>query len=278
MSHTVSIDRINPGLVVILIDQSASMSDAFTTGEFGRSKAEGVADAVNNLLTNLLVRCTKDDGVRDYFDVALEGYGKGGCRSLLRAGDAEPVARPLSHVADTPLRVDVRPRRVEDGVGGIVVEEVSLPVWVEPRSEGTTPMCEALSRAHQLIAQWAAAHPSSFPPVCIHITDGEATDGDPAPTMRSIREISTVDGAALLFNVHLSANGQARPVAFPCDAESLPDDYARMLFHGSSMLPASMAEMAQERGYRLGANARGFALNADLVTLIDALNIGTPAV
>jgi hypothetical protein len=39
-----------------------------------------------------------------------------------------------------------------------------------------------------------------------------------------------------------------------------------------------MACQAKAKGYQIGAGARGYAYNADFVTLIDFLDVGTRAV
>src|SRR5262249_10341779 len=74
MPYTAEISRLNPTLFVFLVDRSTSMAKPFG-GQPGKSKAEGVADAINRLLQNLVLKCARADGVRDYFHVAVIGYG-----------------------------------------------------------------------------------------------------------------------------------------------------------------------------------------------------------
>ena len=45
----------------------------------------------------------------------------------------------------------------------------------------------------------------------------------------------------------------------------------------SSPLPDPMRRQAEPKGYRVGIGARGYAFNADMVTMIDFLDIGTRA-
>ena len=66
MPYSAEISRVNPSCFLFLIDQSGSMSDPFG-GQAGRKKAEGVADAINRLLQNLVIKCAKSEGVRDYY-------------------------------------------------------------------------------------------------------------------------------------------------------------------------------------------------------------------
>jgi hypothetical protein len=54
MPYTAEISRGNPSCFVFLIDQSGSMADVFGAGEGNQKKADGVADAINRLLQNLV--------------------------------------------------------------------------------------------------------------------------------------------------------------------------------------------------------------------------------
>src|SRR6267154_1366666 len=51
-----------------------------------------------------------------------------------------------------------------------------VPVWVEPVHGYRTPMCQAVAVAGAHVYEWASAHPDSFPPIIINITDGMVTD------------------------------------------------------------------------------------------------------
>ncbi len=74
MSYSAEISRTNPTCFLFLIDQSGSMADA-VPNQPNRKKADAVADAINRLLQNLVIRCAKEEGVRDYFYVGVIGYG-----------------------------------------------------------------------------------------------------------------------------------------------------------------------------------------------------------
>ena len=64
MPYAAEISRTNPACVLLLVDQSGSMGEPFAAMP-DRKKCEGVADAVNRLLQNLVLKCAKADGVRD---------------------------------------------------------------------------------------------------------------------------------------------------------------------------------------------------------------------
>jgi hypothetical protein len=97
-----------------------------------RTKAQGVCDALNRMLFDLVIRSTKDQGVLDYFFLAVVGYGYP-VRSLLsRPQCTKPV--PISHVAARPLRIDERKALNREGIA----VSVRMPVWVDPQAYGHT--------------------------------------------------------------------------------------------------------------------------------------------
>jgi uncharacterized protein YegL len=139
-------------------------------------------------------------------------------------------------------------------------------------------MNEAFERAFAAVSQWISRHPASFPPVIIHITDGGYTDKNPAQTVAKLQQLSTRDGNVLIFNCHVSEK-QEVPSIFPNDRQAAKfNKRMRELFEMSSLLPASLCGQARAKGYAVESDARGYAFNADLVTLIDFLDIGTRVV
>jgi hypothetical protein len=272
MPYSAEISRANPTCFLFLIDRSASMADKFGA-ESGRSKAAAVADAINRLLQTLVLRCAKSQGVRDYYHVGVIGYGKEVLPALGGTLTGQ-VLVPVSQLADHPLRVEQRVRKVPDGAGGIVEQSIRFPIWFEPVADGNTPMCQALGLARRTLEDFVTLHAESYPPIVINITDGECNDGNPEFFANDIRGLATKDGNVLLLNAHLSTRGE-QPVQFPESQKTLPDEYARMLFRMSSVLPPAMLEAARRDGLAIGPQSRGFVFNADLVSVIQFLDIGT---
>jgi hypothetical protein len=273
MSYTAEISRTNPSCFLFLIDQSGSMGDPFGAGESNKRKADGVADAINRLLQNLVIKCAKEEGVRDYYYIGVIGYGaKMG--SAFGGALAGKELVPISEVANTPSRLEERTKKVEDGAGGLVDQTVRFPVWCDPVASGGTPMCQSLTKTHSLLQTWLSQHPDCFPPIVINITDGESTDGDPSGPADAIKQLRSNDGEVLLFNVHLSSQ-RTTPIKFP-DAESgLPDKFAQLLFRMSSPLPPYMRSLVESEGTKVSDGTRGFVFNADIVSVIQFLDIGT---
>jgi hypothetical protein len=270
MSYQRRIDRLSPALIIIMVDQSESMSEAIGGGT--TSKAQAVADQLNTLLYELVLRCVKSprEAPRAYFHVSVIGYsttphGDPIVESALSMAPASGVVS-TTDLAAKPLRVENR----AGTAGGVV----NSPVWVEPVARGGTPMCGAFDQAGRLSADWVGRYPDGFPPVIVNLTDGEATDGDPAVWASRLRSLSTSDGQLLLFNLSLSADTAAGGI-FPSGTDGLGSAYAAKLFHMSSPLPPSMLDMARSQGIAVRPGAHGFAYNADIKALAAFMNVGT---
>jgi hypothetical protein len=274
MPYTAELSRANPTCFLFLIDQSSSMAEPFGL-QPDKPKAQGVADGINRLLQNLVLKCARGDGVRDYFHVGVIGYG-GPVEWALGGKLAGQKLVPISQVADNPLRVEQRIRKVDDSAGGLVDQRFRLPIWFEARAGGRTPMCQAITEATQAVTEFIGKFPNSFPPLVINISDGKATDGNPEMTAYSVRNLATADGNVLFFNAHLSSK-DARPVEYLSREADLPDSEARMLFRMSSALPPKLREAAKGEGFTVDDQARGFIFNADLVSVLRFLDIGTRA-
>ena len=281
MPYSAEISRTSPTAFLFLLDQSASMQDAFggaeQRGDAAPSKARVLADVVNRLLQNLILRCAKEDGVRDYFHVGVVGYGDR-VRPLFEPGEGFEAAGdlvPISHLAERPLRLEERLKKATGPDGEAVEQRAKVPVWFDAHAKNGTPMCQALDLAAATLRRWIDGHPHAFPPVVLNVTDGEATDGDPLRYAQQLRSFATSDGEVLLFNVHLSES-EAAAAMLPESVAELPgDEYARHLFQMSSPLPFSMRAAAEQEGYRVSLDTRGFVFNADPASLVRFLEIGT---
>ena len=276
MPYSAEISRNNPTCFVFLLDQSLSMADPFGGGEGQLRKADILADVTNRTLRDLVIRSTKAEEIRDYYCVAVMGYGtsSGEVASAFVGQLAGKSFAKISEVGEYPARVDNRLKKVPDGAGGLVDQPLRFPIWVDPSAQHKTPMCAALDTVRALLESWLGEHPHCFPPVVLHITDGESTDGDPTTAARAITALSSTDGNVLLFNCHLSSQ-RAGAIAYPSDGTGLPNEFARLLFEMSSVMPAEFRKTASETGLIMGEGSRGFVFNADPTALIQFFDIGT---
>jgi hypothetical protein len=266
MPYSQPIDRGHPGCIVLLLDQSGSMLDPFAGGR--ESKADALAKAVNRLLRNFVLQCQRGQQVRDYYEIAAIGYGGGAVGPAFGGRLKGQYLVPVSILASYPLKM------VTDALPEDPQVSVDLPVWVEPKAAAGTPMTAAMNMVGSFVVDWANAHPGSFPPIVVNISDGEATDGDPRPTAELLRNIYTSDGNLLLFNINLSSEPRT-PIEYPNAPNLLPDLYARGLFDMSSPLTPYMLAVARGMGLPVSEGARGFVFNADAAKLSEFLDVGT---
>ncbi len=255
-----------PGCFLLVLDQSYSMEEPFG-GDTEVRRCDGLAEAVNNWLANLVIRATGTNGIKDWMHVGVIGYrtddmGQAIIENSLPSASTEHPLIPISQIVD-------------DETGELTLVKMQRPIWVAPVAEGGTPMCQALEHAYLVLQRWVAEHSNSFPPVLIHITDGEAMDGDPIPYAEAIRSLRTDDGTALLLNCDISY-AAASPIMFPSSDDNMPEYLAKTLFLMSSVLPEPMRQMAEMDGFELQSDARGMAYNAGLTHLVKFLDVVLP--
>ena len=208
MAYQAEISRENPTCILFVIDQSGSM-DEIT--DAGRSKAAFVADVLNKTLYTLITSCSKSDGVRNYFDVGVIAYAgtqvMGGFGGAL-SGD---IVHPIQAISENTLRVEERKKKVDDGAGGIVELKTKFPVWFDPKSEGGTPMRAALGKTIETGGRLVR---SSTPALIRRPFSTSPTVNRPMARPRKwpmgCRRISTKDGQALLFNLHVNTGAGPR--------------------------------------------------------------------
>jgi hypothetical protein len=272
MPYTARISRNNPSSLIFLIDQSASMCEAW--GEDATlKKADKVADIINRFLQALSIKCAREDGVRDYYHIACIGYGDKVGPAFSGALAGREMLR-ISEIANNPARIEQRSRKVEDGTGGLVETTVRFPVWFDAVASGGTPMCQALDFARSLLSSWLSEHAACFPPIVVNVSDGESTDGDPALAAQSLRNLFCNDGNVLLFNAHISAK-KGQVSLFRSSENGLVDTYAQALFQISDKLTDPMLSAASASSISVSADARGFVFNAQMEHLIQFVEIGT---
>jgi len=275
MSYQAEISRASPTAIIMVMDQSTSMSQRLRGGQ---SKAAFLADVLNKTLYTIITSCSKSDWVRDYFHVGVVAYGGEDVRNGFRGELDGDALHAVSRLAEAPLRVESRTKKVAGPNGDVAEQPVRFPIWFEPRSRGKTSMCAGLKLAIELLEQWCDEHPSGFPPTVLHVTDGHPSDGNPEPIADRLKSVSTRDGGCLLFNLHVDV-GEGNPLIFPNDERVLKDRFGKALFRMSSLLPPHALEGAARKGYDVRPGARGFVFNAGIEAIADFFDIGTrPAV
>ena len=281
--YSAQITRNTPTAFLFLVDQSVSMNR--TTRLYGEEMpmCEAVARIVNHQLNELVMRCIKGNETRNYFDIAVIGYGTeaySGWRGELEGRD---FVTP-SELKDHPFRkiLTRRETRTRRGTKGVEVEEVQ---WVEAvATQGCTRVHLAFDRARRLLDQWMERHREKdcYPPTIINITDGEFNGASAEHVLQQANELKSLftnDGNVILFNIHISPDG-AKGVICPPERSDVEDRgrLATTLYDLSSLLPSRYSsQVAQLRGDATPRERyRAMSVNADMATLIQLMDIGTP--
>jgi hypothetical protein len=251
-------------------------------GGSDRHKCDELALAVNRWLHNMAIRASGDEGIRDWMDVGVVGYRTDqSANPIIESALTGPLAGrqmvSITDIGNHPARIDTTVQKITDEETGEVLEMPSDdPIWIDPAAEGSTPMCHVLHHAYGMLEAWIRDHPDSFPPMVVHISDGESQDGDPVPYANAVRSLATSDGNVLLLNCHLSM-AAAESLLFPSSEPVVADPLANVLFQMSSPLPDPLYNAAVAEGFQLQPGARGMAFNADMAVLIKFLDMGTRA-
>lgn len=263
MYSNVPIGTSNPGCIIILIDQSYSMSESFSDGG---TKAERATQAVNRVIEEIVLACRTGETIRDRCHISVIGYGKR--VHCLVDGMVSEIARPR-------IGVEKVKKLIPDGAGGTIEIESEMPIWIEPEADNGTPMHTAFEQAAEIVENWISDEPDGFPPIVVNVTDAEAAQPDlTADNARSIMNLQTTDGAALVFNLHISTDQNTS--ILPNDKTHLAGDrFAEFLFDISSPLPQPLFALAQERRFSPEPGARCFGYNADETMMIQLLEFGS---
>ncbi len=268
-TYSAEIKRDQPTAILLLIDQSGSMNS--------NQKAQNCADAVNNLLNEVINISIKEDGLRDYIDVAVIGYGaEKDAQFLLEDGFMSLTQLTQNYISTTQKDFSKEIR------GKISTETKTVKVWLNAVAKNATPMGNAFEKAFEVLEMWIKKNPNSFPPVVINVSDGEATDSTNDQMLEkafNIKNLTTTDGQVLLFNCHL-ANEAQKAIIFPKNRQELPqnDKFALLMYDMSSNIPAKMhkkiANLIQED---IPENTQIVAMgyNADGNSFVKLLEVGT---
>jgi hypothetical protein len=273
--YSAEISRLNPTCFLFLVDHSTSMQNPIMGVAGNPKKSEFVADALNKVIQSLEVSASKDMEIRRYYQIGVIGYGFE-VKSALEGDLAGQDLVWIDDIYEHPLRIEDRIKKESDGVGGFIEVSTKFPVWVDAVSRGQTPMCQAFNKAYELLSEWVAEHPQSFPPTVINLTDGEANDGDVKIPAEQIKSLETEDGNCTILTVHSSSNELSRQIVFPLEDKELPDHFSKVMFAVSSPLTPKMRATSEElMGVPLEDGARGLVYNADIAGIVQALEIGT---
>lgn len=262
-SHEQQWSSATPGLMVILLDQSGSMTDLYTGGD---TKAVFATKAVNRMINTIIDKNFDGTAPKNRCFISIIGYN-----TTVREVRSDSIVQ----FASTPIRIDIIKRKVSDGAGGLVEQDFRLPVWIEPVAEGLTDMASAFQTANQLVGKWINDKPQNPAPVVINISDGLPTSdmNETISAAKTLMSLNCADGSVLLFNAHIHVDGSK--IIFPNSADLLSSDHAKFLFEISSTIPESYKPAAQKNELNVSDGARGCMFEADADGLVKLIDFGS---
>ena len=281
-AYTAQITRNTPTAFIFLIDQSVSMQKYTTLYGEEMPMAEAVARIVNHQLNELVLRCIKGSETRDYYDIAIIGYGENAYSGWKGELEGRDFVKP-SELKEHPYKkiTTKKDTRTRKGVKVVEVEEVQ---WIEAEAtQGWTRVHHAFEKAKGLLDEWMEKHHDKdcYPPTIINITDGEFNGATKEYVLQQANELKSMftnDGNVILFNIHISAN-KAVCVTCPASKDEVSfSSLATTMYEMSSLLPMRYSDrIADLRGDGTPNNRyTAMSINADMSTLIQLMDIGTP--
>lgn len=281
-AYTAQITRNTPTAFIFLIDQSVSMQKYTTLYGEEMPMAEAVARIVNHQLNELVLRCIKGSETRDYYDIAIIGYGENAYSGWKGELEGRDFVKP-SELKEHPYKkiTTKKETRTRKGVKVVEVEEVQ---WIEAEAtQGWTRVHHAFEKAKGLLDEWMEKHHEKdcYPPTIINITDGEFNGATKEYVLQQANELKSMftnDGNVILFNIHISAN-KAVCVTCPASKDEVSfSSLATTMYEMSSLLPMRYSDrIADLRGDGTPNNRyTAMSINADMSTLIQLMDIGTP--
>lgn len=281
-AYTAQITRNTPTAFIFLIDQSVSMRKYTTLYGEEMPMAEAVARIVNHQLNELVFRCIKGSETRDYYDIAIIGYGENAYSGWKGELEGRDFVKP-SELKEHPYKkiTTKKETRTRKGVKVVEVEEVQ---WIEAEAtKSWTRVHHAFEKAKGLLDEWMEKHHEKdcYPPTIINITDGEFNGATKEYVLQQANELKSMftnDGNVILFNIHISAN-KAVCVTCPASKDEVSfSSLATTMYEMSSLLPMRYSDrIADLRGDGTPNNRyTAMSINADMSTLIQLMDIGTP--
>ena len=281
-AYTAQITRNTPTAFIFLIDQSVSMQKYTTLYGEEMPMAEAVARIVNHQLNELVLRCIKGSETRDYYDIAIIGYGENAYSGWKGELEGRDFVKPPELKEHLYKKITTKKEtRTRKGVKVVEIEEVQ---WIEAEAtEGWTRVHHAFEKAKGLLDEWMEKHHDKdcYPPTIINITDGEFNGATKEYVLQQANELKSMftnDGNVILFNIHISAN-KAVCVTCPASKDEVSfSSLATTMYEMSSLLPMRYSDrIADLRGDGTPNNRyTAMSINADMSTLIQLMDIGTP--
>ena len=289
LHYNARITRENPAAIVILLDQSGSMSKIV---DKNNKLSEFVVNSVNEMLQTLLSRCLNglSEELKDYFRILIIGYGRfneTGKTSVDYCWEGNLKGKNWVSVEDLRNNIlEEEESLIEhtDRFGQKKERIIRRKKWFKAKAEGKTPMVEALNLCAKHLDDFVKFNPFSFPPLIFNITDGYPTDledlNELVEAANLIKSKSTNDGNSLLFNCLFSEDDVELICPNIAEIEQViaKNEYHLCLANCSSSLPEVIVDKTIklfDKRFLIDDDVKAVALNTSISSFVKFLNIGT---
>lgn len=258
-----------PGLLIIMIDQSGSMTLNYDEND---SRSEFATKAVNRVINTLIQKNFDGKEPKDRCYIAVIGYDHEA--NILVSGYLKELEKKTRRIASVK-------KKVSNGDGGLIEIDTKIPVWIEPIYEDRcTNMMGAFDMAKEIVSEWVNDKPNYPAPVIINISDGLPYDGreieecmsETIQIVNMIKEINTTDGKVQIFNAMI---GEGNKVIFPKSESELDSVEAQFLYEISTEIPEAYRGAAEKNELNFNAGAHGAIYNADAEHLVKLIDFGS---
>lgn len=243
--------RRTPGLIVFMIDQSASMSQIGAGGEI---IAEKVTRLINNTIEML---CVFNDFHGDLMYIAIVGYGRMEGTNIIRSGWLHSYS--------------------EDCAKGTSTEQCVIPVY-----DGVPDMTEAFKLVSDLVLTWIEVRRKEKcafhcpVPLILNFTKGVniGDDNEMVTICNSIKQIALDDGHPLIYNFLFPTHSFFKTLEFPIKEQFYGDlDEYNSIWETASTFPESLIDEFTEYGcYSIVKSSRSIIVNPTRIPIVNHIH------
>lgn len=271
-AYSACISEDNPTSVLFILNQSYPTKEMITYNGVKKSKASIECSVIDNIINELIVRNTSNGILNDKYNISVIGYGDHAYNCL----ENNKNINSLKELDDNPISK----REIDKEIitrHGIKTVKQTERFWTTPHSEGGAYLNYALKMVKKIAEEWIDKHPSSFPPIVIHITEYRYHCVDDCAMIQMVNDIKSLftnDGNVLFFNIILSMDDNTTSVLFPTKRSDIGESYyGEMYYLMSSTLPISYyRRLSYHNDQDSPLEQRvGFALNVKLKDLYSTI-------
>lgn len=237
--YSTPISEENPTAIFFILNQSYPTCEKINYKGKEKTISQAMCDIINQLLYSLITQNKKNNIVHNRYQVSVIGYGDYAYNCFEGFLRYKPIVE-LNDLFTSPLlvRKTIKEKKTRQGVVKIECDE---PVWIKPKSDGNAYYHKALKRAKNYLEKWIEDHPSSFPPIVVHISCfgyNGVEDSEIIQVANEIKSLYTKDGNVLLANIIFSHKSGHKPILFPTSIWNIGNSvFGEKYYLMSSQLP-----------------------------------------